>query len=50
MAKIDYKPVNGFRALVHASLIALHCAMLTTGHLPSAGPVWDKFKENIVRR
>lgn len=46
--KSKMKPVDGFRALVHVSLIALHCAMLTTGHLPSTGEAWGSFKKNIL--
>ena len=41
-------PVSGFRALTHLSLIALHVAMLTSGHLPSVGAQWDQFKGSWV--
>lgn len=41
-------PVAGFRAIVHLSLIALHAAMLTSGHLPSEGEEWDQFKGSWV--
>jgi len=40
--------IDGFRAVVHVSLIALHSAMLTSGHLPSEGPVWLGVKKNLI--
>ena len=42
------KPVSGFRALTHLSLICLHVAMLVSGHLPSTGAEWDKFKGSYL--
>ena len=36
--------VDGLRALTHISVIALHAAMITTGHLPSKGKLWGDFK------
>ena len=40
--------LDGFRAIVHVSLIALHTAMLTSGHLESVGPVWLATKKNLL--
>ncbi len=40
--------LDGFRAIVHLSLIALHVSMLTTSHLPSKGDEWIAFKKNPV--
>ena len=41
-----YRAVDGFRAVVHLSLVALHCAMLASAHLPSEGPVWQAVRKH----
>ena len=41
-------PLDGFRAIVHASLVALHVSMLTTGHVPSSGALWDGIRKHPV--
>ena len=43
-----YDSVDGFRAIVHVSLVALHAAMLTSGHLPSEGEVWETVRKHPV--
>jgi len=43
-----FHAVDGCRAIVHISLVALHAAMLTTGHLPSKGALWDDFRRNPI--
>lgn len=40
--------IDGFRAIVHVSLVALHCAMLMSGHLASTGGLWNSVKTNYA--
>lgn len=40
--------LDGFRAIVHVSIIALHAAMLTTCHMSAPGNTWDAYRKNPV--
>jgi peptidoglycan/LPS O-acetylase OafA/YrhL len=41
-----YRAVDFLRAVTHVSIIAFHSAMLTTGHLPSSGDIWNSYKSS----
>lgn len=42
----SYKAIDFLRAVTHISIIAFHSAMLTTGHLPSSGDIWNQYKNS----
>ena len=42
-------PIEGLRAIAHASVVFLHAAVLTSSHLPSDGPVWVEFVKSKWR-
>lgn len=47
MAGSRYEALDGVRSITHVSLVALHCAMLLTGKLPSQGELWEKFRNAL---
>eukprot|EP01063_Lacrimia_lanifica_P003803 TRINITY_DN12079_c0_g1_i9.p1 TRINITY_DN12079_c0_g1~~TRINITY_DN12079_c0_g1_i9.p1 ORF type:complete len:450 (+),score=143.55 TRINITY_DN12079_c0_g1_i9:75-1424(+) len=41
-------PIEGVRAVLHLSLVALHAAMTTTAHLPRVGAAWEGWQQSGV--
>lgn len=49
MTRRNLDPIEGLRAIVHASVVFLHAAVLTSSHLPSDGLVWVEFVKSKWR-